>query len=109
MQFFRSLVANSVVGYIVGIGDRHLDNILLDYRTLSLVSIDFGYSLGAAVRLAIPELVPFRFTPQFQELLLPLDTTKVRTIVIVYVGYCCFIELVHQPLNPIPIRRLFIP
>ena len=44
-------------------GDRHLQNILLDLNDGSLVHIDFGYAFGTATAaLPIPELVPFRAT-----------------------------------------------
>lgn len=33
-------------GYILGIGDRHLENILLNYQNGNLIAIDFGYSFG---------------------------------------------------------------
>ncbi|EKX50321.1 hypothetical protein GUITHDRAFT_104130 [Guillardia theta CCMP2712] len=53
--------------------DRHLKNslVLKDGRILG---IDFGYALGfATIRLPIPELVPFRMTPQFLGILHPVD------------------------------------
>lgn len=33
-------------GYILGIGDRHLENILLNYSNGNLIAIDFGFSFG---------------------------------------------------------------
>ncbi len=32
----------STVGYIVGLGDRHIQNILIDEQTAELVHIDLG-------------------------------------------------------------------
>lgn len=35
------------VGYIVGLGDRHIQNILIDEETAELVHIDLGKKLAA--------------------------------------------------------------
>lgn len=45
-EFARSLAALSAVNYAVGLGDRHLENFLLDLSTGQLVGIDFGASFG---------------------------------------------------------------
>lgn len=61
--YASSLAATSVCGWVAGVGDRHLQNILLDLTDGSLVHIDFGYAFGTATAvLPIPELVPFRAT-----------------------------------------------
>lgn len=31
-----------MVGYILGLGDRHLQNILIDEKTAEVIHIDFG-------------------------------------------------------------------
>ena len=72
--FASSLAASSICGYIAGVGDRHLDNILLDISTGSLIHIDFGYAFGTATtHLPIPELAPFRATPVLLDVLAPLN------------------------------------
>ncbi|KAI8973303.1 hypothetical protein BDF20DRAFT_881619 [Mycotypha africana] len=77
-EFAHSLACISIYGYIVGIGDRHLDNFLLDLKSGRLVPIDFGYAFGAATELlAIPELVPFRLTRQLITVLEPLGTSGI--------------------------------
>ena len=43
----RTYASNCIVGYIVGVGDRHLDNFLVNTRDGSVVMIDFGYSFGS--------------------------------------------------------------
>jgi serine-protein kinase ATM len=40
--YTRSVAVSSIVGYIVGIGDRHQSNILLMDSTAEVVHIDFG-------------------------------------------------------------------
>ncbi|OQR92335.1 DNA-dependent protein kinase catalytic subunit [Achlya hypogyna] len=72
--FHGTLAAFNGAGYLLGIGDRHLDNFLLDTTTGAVVGIDFGISFGAgASLLPVPELVPFRFTRQLQGVLAPYD------------------------------------
>ncbi|KAE9421687.1 hypothetical protein Angca_003142, partial [Angiostrongylus cantonensis] len=49
--------------YVVGLGDRHLSNILFEIDTCKLVHIDLGMILEYSKRtLPIPERVPFRLT-----------------------------------------------
>jgi hypothetical protein len=62
LAYTKSLAAMSVVGHILGIGDRHLQNILLDVSTGEVVHIDFGFTFEQAKTLPVPELVPFRLT-----------------------------------------------
>ncbi len=62
--FIGSHATVCMVSYILGVGDRHLDNSLLDCRTGQAVAIDFGHCFGSATELPIPELIPFRLTPQ---------------------------------------------
>lgn len=50
------------VGWLLGLGDRHLDNILLDSSTGELVHIDFNVVFDQGLRLRVPEIVPFRLT-----------------------------------------------
>ena len=50
------------VGWLLGLGDRHLDNILLDSSTGELVHIDFNIVFEQGLRLRVPEIVPFRLT-----------------------------------------------
>lgn len=52
-----------MVGYIVGLGDRHLENILMDLATAECVHIDLGIAFDQGQLLRVPELIPFRLTP----------------------------------------------
>lgn len=62
----------SLSSYILGVGDRHLDNFLFDSKSGKIIPIDFGYSFGFGVGLPVPELMPFRLTQNFVELAYPL-------------------------------------
>jgi hypothetical protein len=76
-QFLSNYAVLSLGSYILGVGDRHLDNFLFDYVNGQVVPIDFGYSFGFGVGLYIPELMPFRLTQNFMELLYPLGVQGV--------------------------------
>ena len=61
--YTRSLAVMSMVGYILGLGDRHPSNLMLDRFTGKVVHIDFGDCFEAAIlREKFPEKVPFRLT-----------------------------------------------
>lgn len=61
--YTRSLAVMSMVGYILGLGDRHPSNLMLDRFTGKVVHIDFGDCFEAAIlREKYPEKVPFRLT-----------------------------------------------
>ncbi|XP_037086107.1 serine/threonine-protein kinase SMG1-like [Pollicipes pollicipes] len=60
--YTRSLAVMSVAGYVIGLGDRHLDNLLLDLATGEVVHIDYNVCFEKGRSLRIPERVPFRMT-----------------------------------------------
>ncbi|GHJ88255.1 hypothetical protein NliqN6_4657 [Naganishia liquefaciens] len=61
--YTRSLATSSMVGYILGLGDRHPSNIMLDQITGKIVHIDFGDCFEVAMhRDKFPERIPFRLT-----------------------------------------------
>jgi ataxia telangiectasia mutated family protein len=62
LAYTRSTAAMSILGWIIGLGDRHLSNIMLDQGTGDIVHIDLGICFEAGRLLKIPELVPFRLT-----------------------------------------------
>lgn len=62
-EYTRSLAVMSMVGYILGLGDRHPLNLMLDRITGRIIHIDFGDCFEAAIlRDKFPEKVPFRLT-----------------------------------------------
>jgi len=74
-RFGKSLSVFNMCSYLLGIGDRHLDNFLLDCTNGEVVGIDFGHAFGSATELPVPELLPFRLTRQFIEVFTPLTTS----------------------------------
>ena len=64
--YTESLAVTSIVGYILGLGDRHPGNIMIGIKTAKLVHIDFGDCFEIAQhREHFPETVPFRLTRIF--------------------------------------------
>ncbi|KAJ1820057.1 hypothetical protein LPJ60_003422 [Coemansia sp. RSA 2675] len=57
----KSIGMASVAGYILGLGDRHLGNILVSDK--GLVNIDFNVCFDFGGSSNIPEQVPFRMSP----------------------------------------------
>lgn len=67
-NFTVSLATMSIVGYILGLGDRHPSNILIDRESGKVVHIDFGDCFEVAVlRENFPEKVPFRLTRMLEK------------------------------------------
>ncbi|KNH07503.1 serine-protein kinase ATM-like protein [Perkinsela sp. CCAP 1560/4] len=62
MQYTMSVAATSIVGYVIGLGDRHSSNILIDRNSGELIHIDIGLAFDEGMLLPVPELVPFRLT-----------------------------------------------
>eukprot|EP00357_Protocruzia_adherens_P009894 CAMPEP_0115032952 /NCGR_PEP_ID=MMETSP0216-20121206/39522_1 /TAXON_ID=223996 /ORGANISM="Protocruzia adherens, Strain Boccale" /LENGTH=79 /DNA_ID=CAMNT_0002411065 /DNA_START=1 /DNA_END=236 /DNA_ORIENTATION=- len=64
--FIVGFAAFNVCAYVLGIGDRHLENFLVDLNDGGILGIDFGISFGAGLQLSVPELMPFRLTRQIE-------------------------------------------
>ncbi|EED86856.1 predicted protein [Thalassiosira pseudonana CCMP1335] len=60
--YTKSCAVNSIVGHILGIGDRHTQNLLVHTKTGEMVQIDFGIVFEQGTTLTTPETVPFRLT-----------------------------------------------
>ncbi|KAJ2732025.1 phosphatidylinositol kinase- protein kinase tor1 [Coemansia sp. BCRC 34962] len=62
-NYTRSTAVMSMTGYILGLGDRHMANMMMHERTGKIVHIDFGDCFEiAAHREQFPENIPFRLT-----------------------------------------------
>jgi serine/threonine-protein kinase mTOR len=62
-RYTRSLAVMSIVGYILGLGDRHPSNLMLDQLSGRVLHIDFGDCFEVAMhREKYPEKIPFRLT-----------------------------------------------
>ncbi|EGG08276.1 uncharacterized protein MELLADRAFT_85060 [Melampsora larici-populina 98AG31] len=55
LNYMRTTTTASIVGHILGLGDRHLSNILLDKETGNMIQIDLGIALDAGRHLPTHE------------------------------------------------------
>ncbi|KAF8566193.1 hypothetical protein P879_02805 [Paragonimus westermani] len=77
--FAHSAGLMSGLGYLVGLGDRHLDNLLVDLTTGHLIHIDYNVCFDKGRTLRVAERVPFRLTRILRHALGPLaQDTLVR-------------------------------
>lgn len=72
-----SVAVSSMIGYILGIGDRHVQNILIDLKTAEIIHIDFGVAFELGKCLPHPELIPFRLT---RDIIAPMGVSGVEGI-----------------------------
>ena len=49
-HFVRTHATLSVCHYVLGIGDRHLSNFMVDLESGGAVGIDFGHAFGTATQ-----------------------------------------------------------
>ena len=61
-SYVTSSAVSSIVGFVVGLGDRHASNVMVDRQSAEIVHIDLGISFDQGQLLPIPEEVPFRLT-----------------------------------------------
>ena len=62
-NYARSLSVMSIVGYILGLGDRHPNNLMMNRQNGKIIHIDYGDCFEIAMkRNKFPEKVPFRLT-----------------------------------------------
>lgn len=61
LNFSRDVAVMSIVGYIMGLGDRHSENILIDETNGEILHVDFSCLFNNGERLEVPERVPFRY------------------------------------------------
>lgn len=60
--YVQTTAVMSMVGYILGLGDRHGENILFDTVTGETVHVDFNCLFNKGETFTCPERVPFRLT-----------------------------------------------
>jgi serine/threonine-protein kinase ATR len=62
LRYTRSCAVMSMVGYVLGLGDRHGENILFEEGTGGILHVDFNCLFDKGFTFDKPELVPFRLT-----------------------------------------------
>ncbi|XP_073344741.1 DNA-dependent protein kinase catalytic subunit [Pagrus major] len=84
-HFISSHALLCVSHWILGIGDRHLSNFMINMETGGMIGIDFGHAFGSATQfLPVPEIMPFRLTQQFVNLMQPLKESGLIQSVMVH-------------------------
>ena len=71
INFIRNYSTLCIGCYLLGIGDRHLENFLININNSEVYAIDFGISFGQGLVQIIPELIPFRLTKQIRSIIYP--------------------------------------
>ncbi|EGT41189.1 hypothetical protein CAEBREN_02501 [Caenorhabditis brenneri] len=72
-RYARSLAVMSMIGSVLGLGDRHLDNLLVDLKWGHVVHIDYNICFDKGKNLRIPETVPFRLSRNMRHALGPSE------------------------------------
>ena len=62
LAYSRTAAVMSMVGFVLGLGDRHCENILLDGTTGDTVHVDFNCLFDRGRTFDVGERVPFRLT-----------------------------------------------
>lgn len=73
-RFILSVAAWSAVGHVIGLGDRHSENILIDGQAGEVVHVDFDCIFDKGLHLPKPEIVPFRLTANMIDAFGPCGT-----------------------------------
>lgn len=71
-SYVRTTAVMSIVGYILGLGDRHGENILFDNANGDTVHVDFNCLFNKGECFEVPEIVPFRLTHNMVHAMGPL-------------------------------------
>ena len=61
-KYIISMAIWSMTSFLVGLGDRHPGNIMINKMSGEIIHIDFGYVALKGLSLGVPEIVDFRFT-----------------------------------------------
>jgi serine/threonine-protein kinase ATR len=71
-NYIKSSAIIDMIGYILGLGDRHMENITFDTITGEIVHVDFNCVFSKGENLKVPETVPFRLTQSMVDAMGPL-------------------------------------
>ncbi|XP_013417435.1 serine/threonine-protein kinase ATR-like isoform X2 [Lingula anatina] len=72
LAYARTTAVISMVGYILGLGDRHGENILFDSTNGDTVHVDFNCLFNKGESFECPEVVPFRLTHNMVDAMGPM-------------------------------------
>lgn len=72
-RFARTAAVGSMLGSLIGLGDRHLDNVLVNLSNGQIVHVDYNICFGKGRTLRVPETVPFRLTGNIAQAMGPTN------------------------------------
>lgn len=72
LRYTRSCAVMSIVGHVLGLGDRHGENVLLEEGNGGTFHVDFNCLFDKGLTFEKPELVPFRLTHNMVDAMGPL-------------------------------------
>ena len=52
-HFIQTMASMSMCQYVLGIGDRHLSNFMVDMESGGIIGIDFGHAFGTATQVNV--------------------------------------------------------
>jgi hypothetical protein len=67
--FTQSTALWSIAGHIVGLGDRHAENLMIDMSRGELMHVDFACMFDKGEKLEVPEQVRFRLTQNLTDVM----------------------------------------
>ena len=73
-----------VCQYVLGIGDRHLSNFMIDLSTGGVVGIDFGHAFGTATQVHVQ-----LFTDHCKLIFLQVQMDNHRVVVVIEYQCSC--------------------
>jgi serine/threonine-protein kinase ATR len=62
LSYVKTAAVMSICGYVLGLGDRHCENILMASSNGDCIHVDFNCLFNKGETLGVPEIVPFRLT-----------------------------------------------
>lgn len=65
-NYIKTHASWCIFGYLIGLGDRHTDNILIKATNGEVINIDYSLIFGSGKNLNVPETVPFRLTKNME-------------------------------------------
>ncbi|KAF2135717.1 uncharacterized protein K452DRAFT_322886 [Aplosporella prunicola CBS 121167] len=74
LKYTRSCAVMSIVGHVLGLGDRHGENVLLVEDDGGVFHVDFNCLFDKGLTFEKPELVPFRLTHNMVDAMGPQGT-----------------------------------
>lgn len=78
-RFAHTAAAWSAVGHVIGLGDRHSENILIDTSSGACVHVDFDCIFDKGLTLPRPEVIPFRLTSNMVDAFGPVGADGIFT------------------------------